>query len=139
MAIPLPSDNDPIDQAIFLAYTKQSSIGWSHALCGGLCLHWGAAISTYIQYRAPYNTFQPTQWTRTLVWTLRKYTYSQWTDRNNTIPEATLKVSRAMHRLSPMTQIIEAYHYSTTIPIDKLSITFGSPLAVQLEQTTIIK
>jgi hypothetical protein len=29
------------NQSIFLAYTRQSSIGWSHALQGPLCLHWG--------------------------------------------------------------------------------------------------
>ena len=38
---PIPSDNDPINQPIFLAYTRQSSIGWSHALQGPRCLHWG--------------------------------------------------------------------------------------------------
>ena len=49
---PLPSENNPIDQAIFSEYTKQLSIGWSHALCRHPCLHWGAAMSTYMQYRA---------------------------------------------------------------------------------------
>ena len=53
---PLPSDNDPIDQAIFLAYTKQSSIGWSQALCGHFCIHWGAVMSTYMQYRELHTT-----------------------------------------------------------------------------------
>ena len=67
------------------------------------------------------------------------YTYSQWIDRNNAIPEATLTASKATHRLSPMTQIMEAYHYSTIIPIEKLSITSGIPLALQLEQTSITK
>ena len=38
---PIPSDNDPIIQSIFLAYTRQSSMRWSHALQGPLCLHWG--------------------------------------------------------------------------------------------------
>ena len=132
----LPSDNDLIDQAIFLAFTKQSSIGWSHMLCGHLCLHWGAAMSTYMQYRAPNNTFHPTQWTRTLIWTLCEYPYSKWTDRNDTVHRATLKVSRATHRLSLKTQIKEAYHNSSTIPVDKWSITFGIPLTLQLEQTT---
>ena len=67
---PLPSNSDPIEQVIFLAYTKQSSIGWSHTLSGHLCLHWGAAMFTYMQYRAPYNTFKPTQLVRTLIQTL---------------------------------------------------------------------
>ena len=30
-----------INQSIFLAYTRHSSMGWSHALQGPLCLHWG--------------------------------------------------------------------------------------------------
>jgi hypothetical protein len=38
---PIPSNNDPIDQPIFLAYKRQSLIGWLHALRGHLCLHWG--------------------------------------------------------------------------------------------------
>ena len=37
-----------------------------------------------------------------------------------------------------MTQITEAYNNSTSIPIDKLSYTFGIPLTLQLEQTTNI-
>ena len=93
-------------------------------------------MSTFMQYRAPYNTFKPTQWTRTLIRTLREYTYSQWIDRNDAIHGATLTASRAKHRLSLKTQIQEAYHNSSTIPVDKWSITFGIPLTLQLEQTT---
>ena len=37
-----------------------------------------------------------------------------------------------------MTQIPEAYNKSSSIPIDKLSFTFGIPLTLQLEQTTNI-
>ena len=48
----IPSVNDFIVQAIFLAYTKQSSKGWSHTLCRYLSLHWRAAMSTYMQYRS---------------------------------------------------------------------------------------
>ena len=109
----------------------------SHALCSHLCLHWGAAMSPYMQYRAQYNIFQPTQWTRTLVQTLCEHTYSQWTDCNNTVHGLTLKASRATHWLSLKTQIQEAYHNSSTIPVDEWSITFGIPLTLQLEQTTI--
>ena len=129
----LPSDIDPIDQAIFLAYTKQSSVGWSHAVRGYLCLHWGAAMSTYIQYRAPNNIFQPTQWTKTLIQTLFEYTYSQWTDHNGAVHRATLTASRAKHRLSLKTQMKEAHNKSSTIPVNKWSFTFGTPLTLQLE------
>ena len=97
---PLPSDNDLIDQALFLAYTKQSSIGWSPTLCSHLCLHWGAAMPTCMQYRAPHNTFKPTQWTRTLIWTQCEYTYSPWIDLNNAIHRATLTAFRDTHRIS---------------------------------------
>ena len=93
-------------------------------------------MSTYMQYRAPNNTFHPTQLTRTLIRTLRNYIYSQWTDQNNTVDMATLTASRATHRLSLKTQIKEAYQNNATIPIDKWSITFGVPLTLQLEQTT---
>ena len=95
-------------------------------------------MSKYMQYRAPNNTIQPTQWTRTLIPTLHKYTYSQWTDRNNALHWATLKASKATHCLSLKTQIKEAYHNSSKIPVDKWSITFGIPLTLQLEQTTDI-
>ena len=137
MAIPFPSDNDLIDQAIFLAYTKQSSIGWPHALCRHLCLHWGAAMSTYMQYRALYNTFKATQWTRALIWTMHEYTYWQWIDCNYAVHGATLTACRATLYLSLMIQITEANWNSSKISIDKLSITFGILLALQLEQTII--
>ena len=93
-------------------------------------------MSTYMQYRAPSNTFKPTQWTRTLIQTLHEYTYSQWIDRNEAIHGATLTASRAKHRLSLKTQIQEAYHNSSTILVDEWSITFGIPLTLQLEQFT---
>ena len=37
-----------------------------------------------------------------------------------------------------VTQITEAYNNSSSIPVDKLSFTFGIPLTLQLEQTTNI-
>jgi hypothetical protein len=37
-----------------------------------------------------------------------------------------------------MTQITEAYHNSSSIPIEELSFTFGIPLTLQLEQDTNI-
>ena len=37
-----------------------------------------------------------------------------------------------------MTQITEVYNNSSSIPINKLSFTFGIPLTLQLEQTTNI-
>ena len=92
-------------------------------------------MSTYMQYRAPNNTFQPTQWTRTLIWTLGEYTYSQWTDCNDAITGPHSKLP-GLHTGSLKTQIKEAYHNSSTIPVNKWSITFGIPLTLQLEQTT---
>ena len=93
-------------------------------------------MSTYMQYRALHDTFEPTQWTRTLIRTLCECTFSQWTDCNNAVHGATLTASRATHRLSLMTQIKEVYHNSSVIPIDEWSIIFGIPLTLQLEQTT---
>ena len=93
-------------------------------------------MSTYMKHRAPNITFQPTQWTRTLIRTLREYTYSQWTDRNDAVHRATLKASKVTHRLSLKTQIKEAYLNSSTILVDEWSITFGTPLTLQLEQNT---
>ena len=42
----------------------------------------GAALSTFMLYRVPNNTFKPSQWTRTHIWTLQEYTYSQWIAHN---------------------------------------------------------
>ena len=89
-----------------------------------------------MQYRDPYNTFRSTQWTRTLIWTLHEYTYSQRIDYDDTVHGATLKASKTTYRLSLKTQIKEAYHNSSTIPVDEWSITYGIPLTLQLEQTT---
>ena len=94
-------------------------------------------MSTYIQYRAICNTFKPTQWTRTLIQTLHEYTYSQFIDCYNAVHGTTLAAPRATGRFSLMTQITETYHNSSNIPIDKWSITFGIPLTLQLEHTTI--
>jgi hypothetical protein len=107
-------------------------------LQGHLCLHWGAAMSTFMKYRFPNNNFKPSQWTRTIIRTLREYTYSQWVAHNIFIHGATHSTSQAIHGLSLMTQITEAYNNSSSIPIDELSFTFGIPLTLQLEQNTNI-
>jgi hypothetical protein len=107
-------------------------------LRGHLCLHWGAAMSTFMKYGLPNNNFKPSQWTRTIIRTLREYTYSQWVARNTFIHGATNSASQAMHRLSLMTQITEAYNNSSSIPIDEISFTFGIPLTLQLEQNSNI-
>jgi hypothetical protein len=95
-------------------------------------------MSTFMLYRVPNNTFKPSQWTRTLIWTLQEYTYSQWISHNTFVHGATHSSARATHRLSLMTQITEAYNNSSFIPVDKLSFTFGIPLTLQLEQSTNI-
>ena len=88
-------------------------------------------MSTFMQYRVPNNTFKPSQWTRSLIWTLQEYTSSQWIDCNTFVHGATHSASRATHRLSLMTQITEVYNNSSSIPIDELSFTFGIPLTLQ--------
>ena len=98
----------------------------------------GAAMSTFMMYRVPKNTFKPSQWIRTLIQTLQEYTYSQWIARNNFVHGAAHSSAKATHMLSLMTQSTEAYNNSSSIPIDKLSFTFGIPLTLQLEQTTNI-
>jgi hypothetical protein len=95
-------------------------------------------MSTFIQYRFPYITFKPSQWTRTLIWTLQVYTYNQWIHCNAFVHGVTHSSSRATHRLSLMTQVTEAYNNSFFIPINELSFTFSTSLKLQLEQTTHI-
>ena len=95
-------------------------------------------MSTFMIYRVPNNNFKPSQWTMTIIQTLREYTYSQWVAHNTFIHGATHSASQAIYRLSLMTQITEAYNNSSSIPIDELSFTFGIPLTLQLEQNTNI-
>ena len=96
-------------------------------------------MSTFMLYRIPYNTFTPSQWTRTLIWTLQEYTYSQWIAHITFVHVAIHSAARATHRHSSLiTQITEAYNNSSSIPINKLSFTFGIPLTLQLDQTTNI-
>ena len=98
----------------------------------------GADMSTFMLYRVPNNTFKPSQWTRTLIQTLQEYTYSQWISHNTFVHGAPHSSARATHRLSLMKQITEIYNNSSSIPVDKLSFTFGISLILQLEQTTPI-
>ena len=95
-------------------------------------------MSTFMIYRVPNNNFKPSQWTMTIIQTLREYTYSQWVAHNTFIHGATHSASQATHRLSFMTHITEAYNNSSSIPVDGLSFTFGIPLILQLEQNTVI-
>ena len=93
-------------------------------------------MSTFMIYRVPNNNFKPSKWTKTIIRTLREYTYSQWVACNNFVHGATHSASQAIHRLSLMTQIAEAYNKSSSIPIDELPFTFGIPLTLQLEKNT---
>ena len=67
-------------------------------------------MSTFMLYRVPNNTFKPSQWTKTIIWTLQEYTYSQWISHNTFVHGATHSASGATLRLSLMTQITEAYN-----------------------------
>ena len=81
-ALPYSLRQWPYQSIYLLSLCKKSSIGWSHALQGPLCLHWGAALTTFMLYRVSNNTFKPSQWTRTHFWTWQEYTYSQWIAHN---------------------------------------------------------
>ena len=89
-------------------------------------------------YKEPFNSFKSSQGTRTLIQTLQVFTYSQLTDHNTFVHGATLSASRAMHKISLISQITDAYNNRSSIPIDELSFVFGILLTLQLDQSITI-
>ena len=97
----------------------------------GSCHVYIHAVQSSIQYFQVYSIDQDIHLDHTWV-------YIQPMDwLQDAVHGATLTASMATHNLSLMTQITEAYHNSSTIPIGKWSITFGISLTLQLEQTTV--
>ena len=90
----------------------------------------GAAMSTFMMYRVPKTTFKSSQWIRKLIQTSQENTYSQWIAHSTFCSWVAHSSARAIHMLSLMTQSTEAYNNSSSIPIDKLSFTFGIPLTL---------
>ena len=133
---PLPSNLDPIEEAIYLAFHQQTKIGWPHALRGHLSSHWGQAMTTYMYHRYPNQAFKPTSWTCTVICSFRECAYSQWKERNSHIHGMDLKASQAIHRKHTQQQITTAYHNKLSIPGDKQSFTFGIPFTDRLTQPT---
>jgi hypothetical protein len=88
-------------------------------------------LFTLLLCRVPFNAFQPSYWTRTLIWSLREYTYGQSADCNTFVHGANLSASRITHRLSFNTQITGAYNNSSSILVDE-SFTFGLLLTLQV-------
>ena len=95
---PFPSGSDPIDNAIFIAFHYQTNIGWSQALCGHLSSQWGQTMALFMHHQHPHQTFQPANWTRTVIRPLTEYSYSQWTVRNSHIYGIDQAASQALHR-----------------------------------------
>ena len=95
---PFPSGPDPLDDAIFIAFHYQTNIGRSQALRSHLSSQWGQAMALFMHYCHPHQTFQPANWTRTVIRSLREYSYSQWTERNSHIYGIDQAASHALHR-----------------------------------------
>ena len=135
---PFPSKSDPTDDAIFIAFHYQTSIGWSQALHSHLSSQWGQAMALFMHHWHPHQTFQPANWTRTVIHSLREYSYSQWTVRNSHIYGTDQAASQALHRQALQQKITEAYNNISSIPSNEQSFTFDTPLTTRILQPTTL-
>ena len=95
-------------------------------------------MALFMQHRHPHQTFQPANWTRTVIRSLREYSYSQWTERNSHIYEIDQAASQALHRQALQHKVTEAYNNISSIPSDKQSFTFDTPLTTRILQPTTL-
>ena len=87
-----------------------------------------------------HQIFQPANWTRTVIQSLREYSYSQWTERNSHICGIDQAASQALHRQALQQKITEAYNNIPSIPSNKQSFTFDTPLTkILLQPTTLLR
>ena len=135
---PFPSGSDPVDDAIFIAFQNQTNIGWSQVLRDHFSSQWGQAMAQFMHHRHPHQTFQPANWTRTVIRYLREYSYSQWTERNSHICGINQAASQALHRQALQQKITEAYNNIPSIPSNKQPFTFDTPLTTRILQPTTL-
>ena len=95
-------------------------------------------MALFMHHRYPHQTFQPANWTRTVIRSLREYSYSQWTDRNSHIYGINQAALQALHRQALQQKITEAYINIPSIPSNKQPFTFDTPLTTRLLQPTTI-
>ena len=95
-------------------------------------------MALYMHHRYPHQTFQPANWTRTVIRSLREYSYSQWTEHNSHIYGIDQAASQALQRQALQQQITEAYNNIPSIPSDEQSFTFDTPLTTRLLQPTTL-
>ena len=90
----------------------------------------------YMRQRHPHKPFQPKSWTRTVVCSLREYTYSQWMERNSHLHGVDHATSQALKRLNIQKHITEAYSNVSSIPGNEQTFTFSLSLMERLLQPT---
>jgi hypothetical protein len=93
-------------------------------------------MAIYMRHRHPYQPFQPTNWTRTVICSLQEYTYSQWMDWNSHLHGINHAASQALQRQTLQKQITKAYNNIPSIPGDKQHFTFALPITERLLQPT---
>ena len=95
-------------------------------------------MALFMHHRYPHQTFQPANWTRTVIQSLREYSYSQWTERNSHIYGIDQAASQALHRQASQQKITEAYNNISSILSNKQSFTFDTPLTTRILQPTTL-
>ena len=126
------------DTSLHLAFTQQSLIGWNHALRGHLSTQWGNTMHLYMRSRYPNSPKDPTIWTRTLIRTLREYSYALWADRNNFLHGASRTETLAHSRHDLILQVTAAYHNRSSVPHDEHGTLFGMPLSLRVTQQSSV-
>ena len=92
----------------------------------------------FIHHPYPCQTFQPATWTRTVIRSLREYSYSQWIERNSHIYGIDQAASQALQRKTLQQNITEAYNNIPSIPSNKQPFIFDTPLTTRLLQPTTL-
>ena len=93
-------------------------------------------MATYMRQRHPHKPFQPKSWTRTVIRSLREYTYSQWMGRNSHLHAVDHATSQALQRQTIQKQITEAYSNISSIPGNEHTFTFVLSITERLLQPT---
>lgn len=79
-----PQENnpdEPIMQAITIAFHSQKRIGWDQFFRGRLSTDWNKAIDIYYRDRRPGNAYTPEQWMRTTINAIWTFSMTLWRQR----------------------------------------------------------
>jgi hypothetical protein len=100
---------EPIHRLLTRAFHAQTKIGWDQFFRGRIALAWQKVIEVYYKERRPGSQFTPSQWLRTTIDAIWKFSLTLWRHRNKELHGDNGETSREARRKVALEQAKAVY------------------------------